>query len=71
MSLLTPRQQLIDACVSHTYLGSGMLALDGFRKPGFSNQRRLEPQIAVGFLTDAEDFSFPQLSKHLEAARLN
>jgi transposase len=27
-------------------------AADGFREPGFSKERRLEPQITVGLLTD-------------------
>src|SRR4029450_9351663 len=26
---------------------------DGFREPGFSKERRLDPQITVGLLTDA------------------
>jgi hypothetical protein len=26
---------------------------DGFREPGFSKERRLEPQITLGLLTDA------------------
>ena len=29
---------------------------DGFRKPGFSKERRLEPQITIGLLTDASGF---------------
>lgn len=29
---------------------------DEFRKPGFSKERRLEPQITVGLLTDATGF---------------
>lgn len=29
---------------------------DGFREPGFSKGRRLEPQITVGLLTDASGF---------------
>ena len=29
---------------------------DGFREPGFSKERRLEPQITVGLLTDARGF---------------
>ena len=29
---------------------------DGFRKPGFSKERRLEPQITVGLLTDSSGF---------------
>lgn len=29
---------------------------DGFREPGFSKERRLEPQITVGLLTDAAGF---------------
>jgi len=29
---------------------------DGFREPGFSKERRLEPQITVGLVTDATGF---------------
>src|SRR5258706_294395 len=29
---------------------------DGFREPGFSKERRLEPQITLGLLTDASGF---------------
>ena len=29
---------------------------DGFREPGYSKQRRLEPQITIGLLTDARGF---------------
>ena len=29
---------------------------DGFREPGFSKERRLEPQITLGLLTDATGF---------------
>jgi transposase len=29
---------------------------DGFREPGFSKARRLEPQITIGLLTDAAGF---------------
>jgi transposase len=29
---------------------------DGFREPGFSEERRLEPQITVGLLTDVRGF---------------
>ena len=29
---------------------------DGFREPGFSKERRLEPQITIGLLTDARGF---------------
>ncbi len=29
---------------------------DGFREPGFSKERRLEPQITIGLLTDASGF---------------
>jgi hypothetical protein len=31
-------------------------ARDGFREPGFSKERRLEPQITIGLLTDAAGF---------------
>jgi transposase len=29
---------------------------DGFREPGFSNERRLDPQITIGLLTNAAGF---------------
>jgi transposase len=29
---------------------------DGFREPGFSKERRLEPQITIGLLTDSGGF---------------
>jgi hypothetical protein len=29
---------------------------DGFREPGFSKERRLEPQITIGLLTDSTGF---------------
>lgn len=29
---------------------------DGFREPGFSKERRLEPQITIGLLTDEAGF---------------
>ena len=59
-------QQLSAACAAHARLGPASLVLDdvsalyfetdagdGFREPGFSKERRLEPQITVGLLTDA------------------
>ena len=63
------RQQLSAACAAHAALGPASLVLydvstlyfetdqgDGFREPGFSRERRLEPQITVGLLTDAAGF---------------
>lgn len=63
------RQGLSQACASHAQLGPASLVLydvstlhfetdagDGFREPGFSKQRRLEPQITLGLLTDAAGF---------------
>ena len=63
------RQQLAAACAAHAALGPASLVLydvstlyfetdsgDGFREPGFSKERRLEPQITVGLLTDAAGF---------------
>ena len=63
------RQQLAGACAAHVGLGEATLLLydvttlyfeidegDGFREPGFSKERRLEPQITVGLLTDARGF---------------
>ena len=52
------RQQIASACAAHVGLGPATLVLydvstlyfetdvgDGFREPGYSKQRRLEPQI--------------------------
>jgi hypothetical protein len=62
-------QALAAACAAHVGLGPATLVLydvttsyfetdrgDGFREPGFSKERRLEPQIAVGLLTDVRGF---------------
>jgi hypothetical protein len=63
------RERLAAACAAHARLGSASLVLfdvstlyfeidtgDGFREPGFSKERRLEPQITIGLLTDATGF---------------
>jgi Transposase DDE domain len=63
------RAALSAACTGHAGLGPASLVLydvttlyfetdtaDGFREPGFSKERRLEPQITVGLLTDATGF---------------
>ena len=63
------RAALSAACAGHAGLGPASLVLydvttlyfetdagDGFREPGFSKERRLEPQITVGLLTDATGF---------------
>ncbi len=63
------RAALAAACAKHAGLGPASLVLydvttlyfetdtaDGFREPGFSKERRLEPQITVGLLTDATGF---------------
>ena len=63
------RQKLAAACAEHAALGPASLVLydvstlyfetdqaDGFREPGFSKERRLEPQITIGLLTDASGF---------------
>lgn len=60
---------LAAACAAHAALGTASLVLydvstlyfetdtaDEFRKPGFSKERRLEPQITIGLLTDATGF---------------
>jgi transposase len=56
--LRTPRQpgagQLVLFDVSTLYFETD--AGDGFREPGFSKERRLEPQITLGLLTDASGF---------------
>ena len=63
------RQRLSAACAAHARLGPASLVLydvstlyfetdqgDGFREPGFSKERRLEPQITIGLLTDQSGF---------------
>jgi hypothetical protein len=63
------RRKLAAACARHAKLGPASLVLydvstlyfetdagDGFREPGFSKERRLEPQITIGLLTDASGF---------------
>jgi Transposase DDE domain len=63
------RQRLAAACATHVGLGPATLCLydvttlyfetdegDGFREPGFSKERRLEPQITVGLLSDVRGF---------------
>lgn len=63
------RDRLTHACATHAGIGPGVLVLydvttlyfetgeaDEFRKPGFSKERRLEPQITVGLLSDASGF---------------
>ena len=63
------RQRLSEACAAHARLGPASLVLydvstlyfetdqgDGFREPGFSKERRLEPQITIGLLTDRSGF---------------
>lgn len=68
-SVIGFREQLAAACASQVNLGPATLVLydvttlyfetdagDGFREPGFSKERRLEPQITVGLLSDANGF---------------
>jgi hypothetical protein len=63
------RRGLAAACAKHAALGPASLVLydvstlyfetdagDGFREPGFSKERRLEPQITLGLLTDGSGF---------------
>jgi hypothetical protein len=65
----TWRSRLAAACAARAALGPASLVLfdvstlyfetdtaDGFRQPGFSKERRLEPQITIGLLTDATGF---------------
>jgi Transposase DDE domain len=60
---------LAAACAKHAALGPASLVLydvstlyfetdhaDGFPEPGFSKERRLEPQITIGLLTDVAGF---------------
>lgn len=67
------RQQLSAACAAHVRLGRASLVLfdvstlyfeidagDGFREPGYSKERRLEPQITIALLTDASQGGSPR-----------
>src|SRR4030095_16190104 len=62
-------RQVVGACAASAGLGPASLVLydvttlyfetdtgDGFREPGFSKERRLEPQITIGLLTDETGF---------------
>ena len=64
------RQALAAACAAHAGLGPASLVLfdvstlyfetdtaDRFREPGFPKERRLQPQITLGLLTDAAGFA--------------
>jgi transposase len=68
------------ACAAHAKLGPASLVLydvstlyfetdagDGFREPGFSKERRLEPQITIGLLTD--ESGFPLMVEAFEGNR--
>jgi hypothetical protein len=63
------RRKISAACAAHAGLGRASLVLydcstlyfeadegDGFREPGYSRERRLEPQITIGLLTGADGF---------------
>ena len=63
------RQRLSVTCAAHARLGPAGLVLydvsilyfetdqrDGFREPGFSKERGLEPQITIGLLADRAGF---------------
>jgi hypothetical protein len=63
------RQRISAACAARAGLGPASLVLydvstlyfetdegDGFREPGFSKERRLEPQITIGLLTSQDGF---------------
>ena len=63
------RTKLAAACAARAVLGPAALVLydastlyfetsegDGFREPGYSKERRLEPQITIGLLTDTSGF---------------
>ena len=75
----TWRRRLAAACAAHAQLGPASLVLydvstlyfetdvgDGFREPGFSKERRLEPQITIGLLTEP---GFPLMVEAFEGNR--
>jgi hypothetical protein len=74
------RQKLSAACVARAGLGPARLVLFdvstlylrpmpgmGFQEPGFSKDRRLEPQITIGLLTDA--VGFPLMVRAFEGSK--
>ncbi|MGH8583352.1 MAG: IS1634 family transposase [Gammaproteobacteria bacterium] len=71
---------LAKACAAHASLGPATLVLydvttlhfeidegDGFREPGYSKERRLDPQITVGLLADS--CGFPLMVQAFEGNR--
>lgn len=63
------RENLAKACAAHINLSAATYVLfdvttlhfeihegDGFRESGYSKERRLEPQLTIGLLTDASGF---------------
>ncbi len=63
------RDAITSVCADHAGIGPTSLVLydvttlyyeadegDGFREPGFSKERRIDPQITVGMLTDVNGF---------------
>jgi len=63
------RAKIAAACAANAALGPASLVMydvstlyfetdagDGFREPGYSKERRLEPQITIGLLTDGSGF---------------
>jgi hypothetical protein len=63
------RRKISAACAAHARLGRASLVLydvstlffetdegDGFREPGYSKERRLDPQITIGLLTGQDGF---------------
>lgn len=74
------RDGLAAACAARAALGPASLVLydvstlhfetdaaDGFREPGFSKERRLDPQITIGLLTDATGFPLMLVLWHLSS----
>lgn len=74
------RRRFAAACAHHVGLGPVILVLygvssfhfetdtgEGFWEPGYSKERRLEPQITIGLLTDAH--GFPLMMEAFEGNR--
>jgi hypothetical protein len=78
------RHQISAACAAHARLGPASLVLHdvstlyfetdaggGFRQSGFSKERRLEPQITIGLLTDQAGFPLGSPSNIRTALRID
>ena len=79
-AMQVPAAHMSQSCAAHARLGPASLVRydastlyfeadrgDGFREPGFSKERRLEPQITIGLLAGRD--GFPLMLSAFEGTR--